>query len=52
MKIVQELSRNGLVRDLDIHCDSYSVSKSTKAPCKKLGDRQTKNVLELIHSDL
>jgi len=58
MKNVQELSRKGLVRALenmsliDIHCDSCSVSKSTKALCKKLGNRQTKNVLELIHSDL
>lgn len=48
------LKRN-LVRSLDninindMHC---SVSKSTKAPCKKLGSRQTKNVLELIHFDL
>jgi len=37
---------------IDTHCDSCSVNKSTKAPCKKLGGRQTKNVLELIHLDL
>lgn len=58
MKTIQELSKGNLVRGLDninindMHCNSCSVSKSTKAPCKELGSRQTKNVLELIHSDL
>lgn len=58
MKTIQELSRKDLVRGLDnvkiidAHCSSCSISKSTKAPCKVLSSRQTKNVLELIHSDL
>lgn len=58
IRTIQELSRKDLVRGLNnvninnIHCSSCSVSKSTKAPCKALGYRQTKNVLELIHSDL
>lgn len=53
-----ELLKRNLVRGLDninindMHCNSCSVSKSTEAPCKELGSRQTKNVLELIHSDL
>lgn len=58
MKNIQELCRKDLVRGLDnvnipdAHCHNCSISKTTKAPCKRLGDRQTKSVLELIHSDL
>lgn len=56
MKTIQELLKGNLVRDLDninindMHCNSCSVSKSTKASCKELGNRQMTNVLELIHS--
>lgn len=58
IKNIQELSKRDLVDGLDsisitdIHCNSCSVSKLTKAPCKTLSCRQTKNVTELIHSDL
>jgi len=55
---IQELSNKELVRGLEnleiknIHCNGCNVAKSVKAPCKNLGTRNTKNVLELVHSDL
>lgn len=36
----------------DIHCNGCSIGKSVKAPCKGIGGRQMKAVLDLIHSDL
>lgn len=55
---IKELSTKGLVRGLEnikinkIHCQGCSSGKSTKAPCKQMKGRQTKKVLELVHSDL
>jgi len=58
IKNIKELSTKNLVRGLEnanidnIHCQGCSIGKSTKAPCKQIKDRQTKNVIELIDSDL
>lgn len=41
---------NGRVSE-DI-CEDCCIGKSTKAPCRKLKDRQSQEVCELIHSDV
>lgn len=60
METIRKLSKGNLIRGLDnvninindAHCSSCSIGKSTKAFCKEVDHRQTKNVLKLIHSDL
>lgn len=58
VKNIKELSTKNLVRGLenvkidDIYCQGCSTGKSTKAPCKQIKNRQTKDILELVHSDL
>lgn len=58
IRSIKELSDKNLVRGLEdinvdnINCDGCNVSKSTKAPCKRIKGRHTKTVLELVHSDL
>lgn len=58
MTNVKELYKKNLVRGLEnisndnVHCNGCSVGKSTKAPCKQIKYRQTKAILELVHSDL
>lgn len=55
---IRELVRQNLIRGLDdvnisdIQCRGCNIGKSTKAPCKRIVGRQTKDVLELIHADL
>lgn len=57
-KSIEELKQKGFVRGLDYHkvdsdlCHGCCIGKSTKMPCKSINGRQTKGILELIHSDL
>lgn len=55
---IKELSAKNLVRGLEntnienVHCQGCIVGKSTKVACKQIKSKQTKAVLELVHSDL
>lgn len=57
-KSIEELRQKGLVNGLDKYkleselCQGCCIGKSTKAPCKRINERQSKGLLELIHSDL
>lgn len=57
-KSIEELKQKGFVRGLDYHkvdsdlCHGCYIGKSTKMSCKSINGRQTKGILELIHSDL
>lgn len=57
-KSIEELRQKGFVRGLDYHkvnsdlCHGCCIGKSTKVPCKRINRRQSRGVLELIHSDL
>lgn len=55
---IKELYKRNLVRGLEninndnVHCKGHSIGKSTKAPYKQIKHRQTKAILELLHSNL
>ncbi|KMQ86904.1 retrovirus-related pol polyprotein from transposon tnt 1-94 [Lasius niger] len=57
-KSIEELRQKGFVRGLDYHktdsdlCHGCCIGKSTKVPCKRINGRQSRGILELIHSDL